>query len=262
MRQIINAVIADDEPLLRHHLNRMLADAWSELEIVGSAENGQQALGLIEQHQPDIAFLDIRMPELDGMALAARLKAMPCPPLVVFITAYDEYAVQAFENNAADYLLKPIDEKRLYETCQKLKQRLSEKKDRETDNLSVLISQLQQMQQDKGADYLTWIRAAKGEDIHLIPVAEVLFFKAEDKYVSVIRKAEAEECEEFIIRTSLKELMQKLDPDCFWHIHRSCVVNVSAIEKVRKGITGQMTVMIGNYKLPVSRNAQALFKGM
>lgn len=260
---MITAVIADDEPLLRHHLNRMLADAWSGLEVIGSAENGRQALDLIEQHRPEIAFLDIRMPELDGMALAARLKSLTEPPLIVFITAYDEYAVKAFEQNAVDYLLKPVDEKRLWATCEKLQQRLDEKhKGSNPDNLSALIGQLQHFQQQTKPDYLTWIKAAKGEEIYLIPVAEVLFFRAEDKYVSVVKQAGTGNCEEFIIRTSLKELQQQLDPNQFWQIHRSCVVNVSAIEKVKKGITGQMQVIIDEHLLPVSRSAQPLFKGM
>ncbi|WP_181388443.1 LytR/AlgR family response regulator transcription factor [Vibrio albus] len=258
-----SAVIADDEPLLRHHLNRMLADSWAELEIIGRAENGLQALELIEQHHPDIAFLDIRMPELDGMALAARLKNMSQPPLVVFITAYDEYAVRAFEQNAVDYLLKPLNDKRLWETCEKLQKRLDERHQGDnTDNLSALVSQLQHLQQNAKPDYLAWIKAAKGEEIYLIPVAEVLFFRAEDKYVSVLKQTETGCGEEFIIRTSLKELMQRLDPDLFWQVHRSSVVNVSAIEKVKKGITGQMKVVISGYELPVSRNAQPLFKGM
>jgi DNA-binding LytR/AlgR family response regulator len=260
---MITAVIADDEPLLRHHLNRMLADAWSGLEVIGSAEHGRQALDLIEQHRPDIAFLDIRMPELDGMALAARLKNLTEPPLIVFITAYDEYAVKAFEQNAVDYLLKPVDEKRLWATCEKLQQRLDEKhKGSNPNNLSALLGQLQHFQQQTAPDYLTWIKAAKGEEIYLIPVAEVLFFRAEDKYVSVVKQAGSGSCEEFIIRTSLKELQQQLDPNQFWQIHRSCVVNVSAIEKVKKGITGQMKVCVGEHLLPVSRSAQPLFKGM
>lgn len=269
MEPFFTAVIADDEALLRHHLNKTLAEVWPELDIVASAGNGQQAWDYITEHQPDIAFLDIRMPELDGIALAEKLQKMPNAPLVVFITAYDEYAVQAFERCAVDYLLKPLSENRLVATCEKLKLRLSQMMTAKAPavapsnpDLSALMDQLQQLSAPSMPQYLTWVKASVGEDLHLVSISDVLYFKAEDKYVSVFRREANNHLQEFIIRTSLKELLQQLDPDQFWQIHRSTVVNVAAIDRVKKDLTGKMTVMIEGQKLPVSRASQTLFKGM
>lgn len=267
MPQFYTAIIADDEALLRHHLNKTLAETWPELNIVASAENGREAWRQIEDHQPDVVFLDIRMPELDGIALAEKLQKMPQSPLVVFVTAYDEYAVKAFEQCAVDYLLKPLSEPRLIATCEKLKSRLSEiqsAKEPPADNsdLSALMTQLQQLSTPAVPEYLTWIKANAGDDLHLISISDVLYFKAEDKYVSVFKREADQQCQEFIIRTSLKELLQQLDPNQFWQIHRSTVVNVAAIDKVKKDLAGRMNVVIAGKKLPVSRASQGLFKGM
>lgn len=256
-----SAVIADDEPLLRHHLNKLLAEYWPELEIVGQAQNGQQAIELIEQHKPSIAFLDIKMPQLDGMSAARQLMSSGTQTEIVFITAYDEYAVQAFENNAVDYLLKPLSEKRLEQCIAKLKMRLSNDSATGLPDMSALLSQLQQINVQATPNYLNWIRASKGEDIHLISTDDVLYFKAEDKYVSVFAK-EGDTKAEYLLRTSLKELLQQLDPQHFWQVHRSTIVNVSAIEKVKKVITGKMVVVIGNEKLPVSRAMQSQFTNL
>ncbi|MGY3572739.1 LytR/AlgR family response regulator transcription factor [Vibrio paucivorans] len=254
----LSAVIADDEPLLRHHLNKMLADYWPELEVVGAAENGHQALELIQEHQPDIAFLDIKMPNIDGMSLAKQLLAFgETAPCVVFVTAYDEFAVQAFENNAVDYLLKPLSEQRLEQCISKLKQRFKTAHAASPDMVS-LLNQIQQLTHQAKPSYLKWIKASKGEEIHLISISEVLFFKAEDKYVSLF-KSEQGAVVEYLLRTSLKELLSQLDPELFWQIHRSIVVNVSAIEKVKKDFTGKMSVFIGDEKLPVSRAMQGQF---
>lgn len=258
MADFFSAVIADDEPLLRHHLNRLLAEVWPQLEIVASVGDGNSALQAIATHQPDVALLDIRMPELDGIAVAKLLEKMDRPPHVVFITAYDEYAVQAFEHNALDYLLKPLSEARLLKTCQKLQHQLDNSTP-DNNNISQLISQLQQIQAPAAPDYLSWIKASRGEDIHLIATADVLYFKAEDKYVSLFTR-EQDQLQEYIIRSSLKELLSRLDPDKFWQIHRSNVVNVAAIDKVSKSLTGQMHVHIADNKLAVSRSAQSLFK--
>ncbi|UTT86510.1 LytTR family DNA-binding domain-containing protein [Vibrio pelagius] len=258
------AIIADDEPLLRHHLDKSLADVWPELDILGRAQNGTEAKQMIEAHQPDVVFLDIRMPELDGMALAKQLQKLANPPLVVFITAYDEYALQAFERNAADYLLKPINEERLFSCCQKLKQRLEVRKsDSSSVDMGSLMEHIQQLSQTVATpQYLTWLKAHSGDDIHLISVEDVLYFKAEDKYVSVFKIGKAGAAEEFILRTSLKELLSQLEPDVFWQIHRSVVVRVAAIDKVSKSLSGQMSAYVSGIKLPVSRSSQALFKGM
>lgn len=277
LKTSVTAIIADDEALLRHHLDKSLAEVWPELEIVSKAKNGTEALQSIQQLQPDVAFLDIRMPELDGISLAKQLNKLASPPLVVFITAYDEYAVKAFEHNAIDYLLKPINEERLLSTCQKIQARLSSNQTQsgympEQPDIAALMSQLQQLSQSASQQtqppylsqkkYLTWLKASVGEDIHLIAVDDVAYFKAEDKYVSIFKKGHGGLLEEFILRVSLKELLAQLNPDEFWQIHRSVVVKVSAIDKVKKGLSGQMSAYVSGDKLPISRASQALFKGM
>lgn len=263
----ITAIIADDEALLRRHLDQTLAEVWPELEIVAKAQNGAEALQSIQMLTPDVAFLDIRMPELDGMNLAKKLQQLTNPPLVVFITAYDEYAVKAFEQNAVDYLLKPLNESRLMATCEKLKTRLelrsTEPKSSGQADIAALMSQIQQLSQPQQApQYLNWVKATVGEDIHLISVSDILFFKAGDKYVSVFKQDENQDLQEFVIRMSLKELLAQLNPDEFWQIHRSTVVKVAAICKVKKDFSGQMSAYIAGQKLPVSRASQSLFKGM
>lgn len=265
----VTAIIADDEALLRHHLDKSLAEVWPELEIVSKATNGLEAMQSIQQLKPDVAFLDIRMPELDGISLAKQLNKLDSPPLVVFITAYDEYAVKAFEHNAMDYLLKPIYEERLLATCQKVQARLSSNQTQsgstpELPDIAALMSQLQQLSQSTSQQpqYLTWLKASVGEDIHLIAVDDVAYFKAEDKYVSIFKKGQGGSLEEFILRVSLKELISQLNPDAFWQIHRSVVVKVSAIDKVKKGLSGQMSAYVSGETLPISRASQALFKGM
>ncbi|MDA0143401.1 response regulator transcription factor [Vibrio sp. RW] len=277
LKPSVTAIIADDEALLRHHLDNSLAEVWPELEIVSKAQNGLEAMQSIQQLKPDVAFLDIRMPELDGISLAKKLNKLVSPPLVVFITAYDEYAVKAFEHNAMDYLLKPINEERLLATCQKVQARLSSNQ-ATSDNTSLqpdiaaLMNQLQQLSQSTSQQtqppylsqkkYLTWLKASIGEDIHLISVDDVAYFKAEDKYVSIFKKGQGGSLEEFILRVSLKELIAQLNPDEFWQIHRSVVVKVSAIDKVKKGISGQMSAYVSGEKLPISRASQVRFKGM
>ncbi|CAK1828264.1 LytTR family two component transcriptional regulator [Vibrio crassostreae] len=275
LKPSVTAIIADDEALLRHHLDKSLAEVWPELEIVSKAQNGLEAMQSIQQLEPDVVFLDIRMPELDGISLAKKLNKLASPPLVVFITAYDEYAVKAFEHNAMDYLLKPINEERLLATCQKVQARLSSNQTQsgstsEQPDIAALMNQLQQLSQSTSQQppyrpqqkYLTWLKASVGEDIHLIAVDDVAYFKAEDKYVSIFKKGQGGSLEEFILRVSLKELNTQLNPDEFWQIHRSVVVKVSAIDKVKKGLSGQMSAYVSGEKLPISRASQALFKGM
>nr|WP_217904536.1 MULTISPECIES: LytTR family DNA-binding domain-containing protein [Vibrio] len=252
----MTAMIADDEPLLRHHLNRLLADVWPELEVVALVGDGQQALTSIATLKPDVVFLDIRMPELDGMAVAKQLNRSDYCPMIVFVTAYDEYAVKAFEQQAIDYLMKPLNEKRLLETCQRIQTR---QQTTPAPDIGALLAQLQLISTPQSQpQYLQWIRAASGEEIHLISVADVLYFKADEKYVVVHSKQNRE----FLIRMSLKELLAQLDPAQFWQIHRASVVNVAAIKKVQKDFTGRLVVCVGEQKLPVSRGSQHLFKGM
>ncbi|WP_375320739.1 LytR/AlgR family response regulator transcription factor [Aliivibrio logei] len=267
MSKLMTAIIADDEPLLRFHLEKMLSDLWLDLDIMAVCANGKEALDAIEQHQPDIAFLDIKMPELDGMALAEKLQKNTVAPLIVFITAYDEFAVKAFETNAIDYVLKPIPETRLEATCEKLKQRLTQQDKhlepkQDQGALSDLFAQIQQLSAQQKPEYLSWIKAYQGDDLHLLSISDVLYFKAEDKYVSVYTKQADNKVTEYLLRSSLKELQQKINPDHFWHIHRSSIVNVAKIDKVKKDLLGHLHVHIGESKLPVSRSAQSLFKGM
>ncbi len=257
------AIIADDEPLLRNHLDKSLAEVWPELDIVVKVADGEQAFLAIEQSQPDIAFLDIRMPVLDGMSLAQKLNRLANPPLIVFVTAYDDYAIKAFEQNAADYLLKPISDARLQMTCERVKARLSQRgSDNSHVQMNSLLEQLQQLSAPQTPQYLQWIKATQGDDIHLIATSDVLYFKAEEKYVSVYAQQGKGEVQEYLIRTSLKELIGQLNPEQFWQVHRSSVVQVSKINKVNKDFAGRMFVYVGETKLPVSRAYQSLFKGM
>lgn len=251
----VTAIIADDEPLLRFHLKQALAEAWPTLEIVAQAAHGEEALHMIEQHRPAIAFLDIKMPQLDGMTLARRLQHLPRSPLVVFVTAYDEFAIRAFEENAVDYLLKPVSDARLQRCCQRLQTRLAST-ERPAD-VALLWDKLQGLLAPP--TYLSWLRASKGEEIHLIAVAEVLYFRASDKYISLFRAGE-QGIEEYLLRISLRELLAQLDPQTFWQIHRAVVVNVAQIHKVKKDLAGRMFVHIRDQTLPVSRAQQGLFK--
>ncbi len=268
MKKTITAVIADDEPLLRYHLQKMLSELWFDLDIVAVCGDGQQAFEAIQHYQPDIIFLDIQMPELSGMDLATKLQNATKTPLIVFVTAYDDFAVKAFENNAIDYVLKPINETRLAATCQKLQQRLTLYQ--ESNNLPVLndktilsdlLNQITRLSASSKPEYLSWIKAYAGEDLHLISLDSILYFKAEDKYVSVYTE-QNNQIAEYIIRSSLKELQQKINPENFWQIHRSTIVNVAKIDKVKKDLFGHLYVHIANVKLAVSRNAKGLFKGM
>ena len=271
MGEFAKAVIADDEPILRRHLSRALAEVWPELEIAAAAGNGIEALEAINTHQPDVVFLDIRMPELDGMGVAKALSKLEKTPHIVFTTAYREYAINAFEQNALDYLLKPLSEQRLEQACDKVKSRLAEISNRnavqgqyDPEHLGSLIEQINLLSQPKPVEYLNWVKASKGDDIYIISVADILYFKAEDKYISVFKKSDdaPSGTDEYIIRSALKGLIHQLNPEQFWQIHRSTIVNVSTIDKVHKDFTGRLSVLVGKHKLPVSRSAQALFKGV
>ncbi len=244
----LSAVIADDETTLREYLKHQLQLTWPELKIIGEAENGIQALQLIKQLKPDIAFLDIKMPGLSGLDVAARVQGL-CH--IVFVTAYDEFAIKAFEMEAIDYLQKPVTKERLKSTVKRIQQRVNSA----PDDLNKVLQLLQQKTTTK--TYLNWIRASLKDEVHVIAVDDVLYFQSEDKYTTVVTHQR-----EYIVRTSLKELESELDPDRFWRIHRATLVQVSQIDSSKKDFAGHMTVqMQGKSKpLSVSRSYQHLFR--
>jgi DNA-binding LytR/AlgR family response regulator len=257
------AVIADDERLMREQLRARLAEVWPELQVVAEAKNGREAVDAVAEHRPDLVFLDIRMPGMTGVE-AAREIGDACH--VVFITAYSEYAVEAFEQGAVDYVLKPADSERLALTVARLKKRLGAK----PADLGALLQKLAARldtpagaaASEPGAEkgrYLQWIQASMGQQIRMIPVAEVLFFTSDEKYTRV-----QTETYEALIRKPIKELVDELDPEQFWQIHRATIVNVKAIAGVVRDLRGRQLVQLKNYpqKLEVSRNYTHLFKQM
>jgi DNA-binding LytR/AlgR family response regulator len=244
------ALIAEDEPMLRAQLKARLKAAWPELEIVAEAGNGEEALTMADAARPDIAFLDIRMPVLSGID-AARELAGRCH--VVFVTAYDEYAVAAFDEGAIDYVLKPPMPERIAKVVDRLKARLAQA----PLDLSALLAKLSA--RDEGNGPLKWIRASLGASMKMIPVDEVLYFQAEDKYTKVVTgEGEA------LIRKSIKELYESLDPETFWQIHRGTIVSLRAIARVDRDWRGEPVIVLKgrDTKLAVSRTFAHRFKAM
>jgi DNA-binding LytR/AlgR family response regulator len=257
----VRAVIADDERLMREQLRTRLAEVWPELEVVAEARNGREAVELVRLHSPDLAFLDIRMPGLTGVE-AAREIGDACH--IVFITAYSEYAVEAFEKGAVDYVLKPAESERLSLTVARLKRRLGSKPADLPALLEKLATRLDLASvpatgESQGRSYLQWIQASMGQQIRMIPVAEVLFFTSDEKYTRV-----QTESFEALIRKPIKELVDELDPKEFWQIHRATIVNAKAIAGVTRDLRGRQLVQLRNHpeKLEVSRNYTHLFKQM
>jgi DNA-binding LytR/AlgR family response regulator len=251
------ALIADDERLMREQLKGRLAQAWPELQIVAEATNGKEAIELADSTAPDIAFLDIRMPAFSGIEVAAQLDE---GIQVIFVTAYDEYAIQAFDKGAIDYLLKPVAPDRLQRTVARLKERLNTSTAPATD--SALLGELvEKLRSSKPAakPKLEWIQASIGDRLEFIPVADVLFFQAADKYTRVVRSTG-----EALIRKPIYELLGELERDKFWQIHRSTIVNVSAMLDVTRDLRGRQMVRVrGNdERLEVSRSFSHLFKQM
>jgi len=258
-----SAVIADDERLMREQLRARLQEVWPELQIVAEAKNGQEAIDAVHEHRPDLVFLDIRMPEKTGLE-AAREIGEACH--VVFITAYNEYAVQAFESGAVDYVLKPAERERLELTVTRLKKRLGTKPSDLSALLEKLAARIDLAEGAVGATagvpqgkFLQWIQASMGQQIRMIPVADVLFFTSDEKYTRV-----QTEGYEALIRKPIKELVDELDPAMFWQIHRSTIVNVKAITGISRDFRGRQLVQVKGHatKLEVSRNYTHLFKQM
>jgi len=255
---IYKAVIADDEKELRTYLKRMLAEVWPQLEICGEAVNGKETLKMIDTFAPHIAFLDIKMPGISGLEVAKTIAGI-CR--IVFITAFDQYAVEAFEREAVDYLVKPVTKERLLQTVNRLKKQLQSSPEPPAD-LAEMIKQLLSSLQgnvDKGFRYLQWIKTQHKDNVRLISVEEVDYFQAGNKYTLVIN-AEGES----LIKKSIKELIQELDPQKFWQIHRGTIVNVSKIESVGRSLTGRGILKLKNRAdtLTVSRQYLHLFKQM
>ncbi|MBL8510148.1 MAG: response regulator transcription factor [Betaproteobacteria bacterium] len=248
------AIIADDETHLANYLRDQLAALWPELHIAGIARNGPEALKLIDDIAPHIVFLDIRMPGLTGLEVASRLDSRTH---IVFVTAFDQYAVEAFDREAADYLLKPVQSERLARTVTKLKDKLANNE--AGGNISALLKQLAQNLPVTGSPYLRWIRASTGDVVRQIAVDDILYFQAQDKYISVYTAGS-----ESLIRTPLSELASQLNPNEFWQIHRSIIVNVNHIAATQRDLMGRTLVKLKNSKteLPVSRAYTHLFKQM
>ena len=250
----LRALIADDEPELSKYLQTKLATLWPELKICALAPNGLEALRIIENENPDIAFLDIKMPGLNGLEVAQRIDSKT---RLVFVTAYDQYAVDAFELEAIDYLLKPVTDERLSKCIARLKQQLASKE--APPEISALLQKLGAVLPKQGEGFLRWIRASVGANVRLIPVEEILYFQAADKYTAVITKDG-----EALIRLSIKELADQLDPQQCWQIHRGTIVNVQHIAGTSRDEAGQVLVKIKSHAqtLQVSRAYAHLFRQM
>jgi len=265
---VVRAVIADDERLMREQLRARLSEVWPELELVAEAKNGVEAVALVNQHRPELVFLDIRMPGLTGVEAAKQIAQMEVGadellPEIVFITAYDQYAVEAFEQGVADYVLKPAERERLLVTVDRIKKRLAQRAAGEATGgapLQQLLHQLSAKLNPGGTpQYLQWIQASVGQAIQMIPVEDVLFFISDEKYTRVQTATL-----EALIRKPIKELIDELDPQLFWQIHRSTLVNVKAIAGVTRDFRGRQIVAVKGHKgqLEVSRSYLGLFKGM
>ena len=247
------ALIAEDEPLMRGRLLGALKEAWPELEIQGVARNGIEAIKLWNTHRPDILFLDIRMPGKTGLEVAAEIGDAAH---IVFVTAYDEYAVAAFQNGAVDYLLKPVEIDRLNATVARLKKHVTTK----PADVTLLLAQLLNQANKSGTGQhvkLKWIRASLGNQTRLINVDDVLFFQSDTKYTRIVMKDT-----EALMRSPLKELVEGLDEEIFWQVHRGVIVNAHAIDRAVREAPEKLIIYLKGHKetLPVSRQYYHLFK--
>lgn len=242
------ALIADDEALLAADLKARIETAWPELRIVAVCRDGIEALECLQAQRPGIAFLDIRMPGMSGLEVAAQID-FPCR--VVFVTAYEQYAIEAFEQAAVDYLLKPVDDQRLLKTLERLRQ----------PDPPAAVRAEQISDRATGADDapLRWIRALVGDEVRMVSVDEVLYFQALDKYTLVVSAAQ-----QMLIRTSIRELLTKLDPDRFWQVHRGTIVNLAFVRAARQDAHGHMSLSLAgtDQRLAVSRGFAGRFRQM
>jgi len=275
------ALIADDERLLREQLRVRLLEVWPDLEIVGEAKNGDEAVKLTQELHPDLVFLDIRMPGMTGIEAARAIAQLPTADEaedgwngceIVFITAYDQYAIEAFEQGVVDYVLKPAERERLAVTVERIKKRLAHRAADHDDgraaaphegpssaDMQQLLQRLAAKMDPQKAPRLQWIQATVGQNIQMIPVEEVLFFISDEKYTRVQTATL-----EALIRKPIKELIEELDANVFWQIHRSTLVNTKFIAGVSRDLRGRQLVAVRGHpeKLEVSRSFTGLFKGM
>jgi DNA-binding LytR/AlgR family response regulator len=283
----VRALIADDERLLREQLRSRLAEVWPGLEIVAEAKNGSEAVQLTESQHPDLVFLDIRMPGMTGVEAARAIAQLPTDDdtsdgwrgcEIVFITAYDQYAIEAFEQGVVDYVLKPAERERLAITVERIRKRLAQRAaegergdagalvdgagqgtDAPPANMQLLLQNLAARMDPAKAPRLRWIQATVGQSIQMIPVEDVLFFISDEKYTRVQTATI-----EALIRKPIKELIDELDANVFWQIHRSTLVNTKFIAGVTRDLRGRQLVAVKGHpeKLEVSRSFTGLFKGM
>jgi DNA-binding LytR/AlgR family response regulator len=257
------ALIADDEPLLREALALQLAQAWPELEVVAQARNGREAIRQFEALRPDVCFLDVHMPGLSGVEAAHHIGRRAH---LVFVTAYDDYAVQAFAQGALDYLVKPVEPARLAETVARLKERLQAAQPALNTEalLQQLAAQIAQLRSGAAPGWLRWIRAQDGPTLRLIPVDEVDYLQSDTKYTRVAWRDDAGQPGEALVRITLKDLLAQLDPAQFAQVHRSVVVNLRAISHVSRGDNETADIHVKGRKevLPVSRSYLHLFRQM
>jgi DNA-binding LytR/AlgR family response regulator len=275
------AIIADDERLMREQLRARLAEVWPELEIVAEAKNGLEAVELTEAHRPDLVFLDIRMPGMTGVDAARAIAQLPTHDAaddhdgdasdwrgceIVFITAYDQYAIEAFEQGVVDYVLKPAERERLAVTVERIRKRLAQRsaqddsaQDDPPPAMQQLLQKLATRMDPAKSPHLRWIQATVGQSIQMIPVEDVLFFISDEKYTRVQTATL-----EALIRKPIKELVEELDAEVFWQIHRSTLVNTRYIAGVSRDLRGRQLVAVKGSpeKLEVSRSFAGLFKGM
>ncbi|MBC7622380.1 MAG: response regulator transcription factor [Aeromicrobium sp.] len=246
------ALIAEDEPLMLSRISDLVNQVWPELEIVARCKNGEEALAAFHQHRPDVAFLDIRMPGKTGLEVAA---VIGDAAHIVFVTAYDEYAIAAFESGAADYLLKPVELSRLTEAVQRLRKRIGATPPAPPADLTLLVKSL--LEQAKPVEKLRWIRAAVGNATRLIHVDDVLFFQSDTKYTRIVLKES-----EALVRIPLKELIEGLDTDVFWQVHRGSIVNAHVIDRAVREGPEKLTLHIkgSTERVAVSRQYFHLFK--
>lgn len=245
------AILAEDEAPQRKELARMLGQLWPELKIAAQCETGAGAMEAMQRLAPTVAFLDIQMPEVSGIEVA---RAAGGHTNIVFVTAFDEYAVQAFEDGAVDYLLKPVKQDRLRKTIDRLRLHLDNPKD-----ISAVLSALEKRLGENAPPRLRWITAGEGATVRLVPIEDVIFFQAQDKYTRVVtRKGDAH------IRRSLKDILPELDPDIFWQIHRSAIVRVTAVQNMRRDEDGGHVISIAGRPetLPVASGYVHRFRGM